>query len=524
MSINLRPYLIPFPFLFGIYPVFSLIANNISQMPLDDGLRALLFSIFLTAVIYILSAILLKNPVKAALLTTLFIFLIFSYGHLYEIVSDFTLLGHSLGRHRYLVFGYLVILISGTWLILRFVPLSSKLPFVLNIISVSLLIIPLYQIIYNQLETNAAFREVEEEVFINSSVSLPTNHPTPDIYYIIVDGYPRNDFMLQYLGLDNSGFLEYLKSNGFFVAECSQSNYTTTSSSMAATLNMRYLAENVGDNSGTIPKSAKLHAMIKKNEVQAIFSNLDYTIVTFDNGYPWLNWEGSDIRFDLAFEFSDLDFFRRSINDFEILFLGTTVVRFPLDLSLLPQLEQYVIPVSDWDIPGAPHQRKVFYMLDQLPAIPKSIQSPKFVYFHIVFPHPPFIVDADGKSLTDEPNDEFAAYADQIIYLNSRLMKTIDRILNESDTSPIIVIQSDHGASIDYESYGIDKANRLGILNAYFFPGDNYEDLYSTISPINTFRYILDKYFNGQYALLPDKSIVGKRGPYTTISCSQNSK
>jgi hypothetical protein len=103
-----------------------------------------------------------------------------------------------------------------------------------------------------------------------------------------------------------------LESKGFFVAECSQSNYTTTSGSMAATLNMNYVHDNDRESSGALPPSPKLDAMIHSNKIQAIFSNLDYTIVTFDNGYPWLNWETNDVRFDLPFELSDLNFFYRT--------------------------------------------------------------------------------------------------------------------------------------------------------------------------------------------------------------------
>ena len=158
-------------------------------------------------------------------------------------------------------------------------------------------------------------------------------------------------------------------------------------------------------------------------------------------------------------------------------------------------------------------------MLDTIKEIPNSIPSPKFVYFHIVFPHPPYIVDADGEFLNEEPADELAAYADQIRYINSRLIDIVDTLLEESDPEPIIVIQSDHGASIDYESLDIDKANRLGILNAFYLPGVDANKLYSTISPVNTFRLIFDRYFNGQYGLLPDNSIVGKESPFTTIPC-----
>lgn len=159
-------------------------------------------------------------------------------------------------------------------------------------------------------------------------------------------------------------------------------------------------------------------------------------------------------------------------------------------------------------------------MLETLPKVSKTIQSPKFVYFHIVFPHPPYVMDADGKFLNEEPDDELAAYADHIVYLNSRLIEIIDTILEQSNPEPIIIVQSDHGAAIDYKSLNIDKANRLGILNALFLPGIDVTKLYSTISPVNTFRLIFDQFFNGHFGFLPDKSILGERSQYMTIDCS----
>lgn len=493
-------------------------------MSLDDGSRALILSIFLTLAIYILLAVAIKNPIKSSIITTLTIVLIFSYGHSYDILNGLTVFGNNLGRHRYLGIIYLAILVVVSWFVLRSKHKMINLPKFLNFIAFSLLIIPLYQIIDFQLERRQAYEEIEKESNIVSDLSRSQDQPAPEIYYILTDGYPRNDFILQYMDMDNSYFLDYLESKGFFIAECSQSNYTTTSGSMAATLNMNYILNNEGERSGALPQNSKLDAMIHSNAVQAIINNLDYTIVTFDNGYPWLNWETSDVRFDLPFELSDINFFTKSINDFEILAVKTTVARLLLDLSIIPKLEQYNISITDWDIPGVPRRNKIFFMLDKILEIPSTIPNPKFVYFHIVFPHPPYIVDADGEFLNEEPADELAAYADQITFINSRLIDIIDTILEVSDPEPIIVIQSDHGASIDYEGLEIDKANRLGILNAFHLPGIDADELYSTISPVNTFRLIFDRYFNGQYGLLPDNSIVGREGPFTTISCSLDPK
>ena len=69
----------------------------------------------------------------------------------------------------------------------------------------------------------------------------------------------------------------------------------------------------------------------------------------------------------------------------------------------------------------------------------------------------------------------------------------IDEILSKSDVAPIIILQGDHG-------------NEHKILNAYYFPREDYDLLYETISPINSFRIVFNLYFDADYELLEDES------------------
>jgi hypothetical protein len=520
---SLRKYIILFPFIFGIWPVLTLISFNISEMQLNDGYRALLYAFIGTLLIYIFLSILIRNPIKSALLTTLIIVLFFSYGHSHDLLLDITIFGQPLGRHTILGFAYIAVFVFVSWIILRTKRELSDVPKLLGVLSVLLIIFPLYQITTYQINRSLAYKKFENDITANTDVSLQEGQPIRDVYYIITDGYPRSDFIAQYMNKDNSEFLDYLRSKGFYIAECSQSNYSTTSGSMAATLNMDYLQDNDEAGSGVLPPPSVVDEMIRFNKVQTIFSNLDYQIVSFENGYPWLNWETSHVRYDLPLD-SDINFFTKAANDFEIIALHTTGVRLLIDLRILADLSREInVPITNWDVPGAPRRKTILYMLEELPKISKTIQSPKLVYFHVVFPHPPYVMDADGNFLNEEPADELPAYADQITYLNSRLKEIIDTILEESDPEPIIIIQGDHGASIDYESLDIEKANRLGILNALYLPGTEDAELYSTISPVNTFRLIFDQFFNGQFGLLPDKSILGKESPYITLDCSLDS-
>jgi hypothetical protein len=96
-----------------------------------------------------------------------------------------------------------------------------------------------------------------------------------------------------------------------------------------------------------------------------------------------------------------------------------------------------------------------------------------------------------------------------VTYINQRISAIVDLVLQTSANPPVIVIQGDHGpAPFDV----IER--RMKILNAYYFP-DNTEGLYPTITPVNTFRVILNKYFGQTYPLLDDRSLYSAYdGPY----------
>jgi hypothetical protein len=54
----------------------------------------------------------------------------------------------------------------------------------------------------------------------------------------------------------------------------------------------------------------------------------------------------------------------------------------------------------------------------------------------------------------------------------------------------------------------MELGRKLRILNAYYLPGDPTTEPYPTITPVNTFRVILNGYFGGSLPLLPDRTYV----------------
>ena len=55
----------------------------------------------------------------------------------------------------------------------------------------------------------------------------------------------------------------------------------------------------------------------------------------------------------------------------------------------------------------------------------------------------------------------------------------------------------------------------MSIFSAYYLPDQNTDLIYDSITPVNSFRLILNTYFNTDYKLLEDKSYFSDYGhPY----------
>ena len=113
-------------------------------------------------------------------------------------------------------------------------------------------------------------------------------------------------------------------------------------------------------------------------------------------------------------------------------------------------------------------------------------------------------------------------YRNQVRYLNEKLKMVVDSIRGGSDRPPVIIIQGDHGPGSRLSLDSLEDTNarkRFSILNAYHLPAGGEEDLYDSISPVNTFRVVFNHYFGTNYPLLADRSFYAPfLRPYEFVS------
>jgi hypothetical protein len=162
---------------------------------------------------------------------------------------------------------------------------------------------------------------------------------------------------------------------------------------------------------------------------------------------------------------------------------------------------------------GGPCDSMMAYRLcifSTLPEVQHRIEGPRFVYSHILLPHPPFLFGPEGEEICqgmDGNNwENKGAYINQLAFTNKKTREVVDRILSESARPPIIIIQSDHGPFTSMTKDEEVQIDRMRNFEAYYLPDNGSEELYETVSPVNSFRIIFNRYFNASYPLLKDDS------------------
>ena len=68
----------------ALFPVLALLANNVGQAPLAEGLRAGVLSLLAATAVFGIGWLFLKDVHRAALLSLAFTLIVFSYGHIYQ--------------------------------------------------------------------------------------------------------------------------------------------------------------------------------------------------------------------------------------------------------------------------------------------------------------------------------------------------------------------------------------------------------------------------------------------------------
>lgn len=394
---------------------------------------------------------------------------------------------------------FVAIFVVGTIAILKTKFSLDNLTKIVTAISITLILITMPNFVYGGVSTSELYDDsqfvdnVHFEESINTyelkNLSLLDSQNKPDIYYILLDGYGGTKRMKQDLNFDNYYFLSELNERGFSTSDSSTGNYPSTKWHTTALLNMNYLPAKEIEQSDQEYYST-IFDMFHTNETMRNFHHLDYKIISLQrDGTVKSEFLYNDQIFCLDEELNQ--------SRFTQMLLRTTILNYFNN--------QLVINV---------YRDTVLCGFSEISQFTLENEKPVFVYMHLAIPHPPYVFGPNGefvfgsKAQTEEGSfvDE-KRYVDSIIFVNKKVLETVDEILQNNENS-IIIVQSDHGYDfgIDYENPSeLSLKQRFSTLNAIYLPDKNPEILYDQKTPVNTFRIIFNEYFGATYPILEDR-------------------
>ena len=497
------------PFLVALYPVLLLASRNFHAVPVREMITSAALILVVATALWLALRWRLRDGAKAGLIVSTALILFFSFG---RCVHALERLGVDAGRNA--VEGWVLAAEAGVMVAVvvwvgRASALSRRWTSGANAGAVALVGISLVSLL---IQARDDFKNPPPRL---ASRSLPATvaRPArlPDIYFIVLDAYGRSDVLKSMYGFDNSGFLDRLERKGFQVARQSHANYCQTALSISATLNMHYHDDLAGSRSGS---RSPLRERVAESLVFRALQPHGYRLAAFATGFAITDLKQADFYFAPPGNLSE----------------GHALLAETTPLWLLLGLRE---------AKGAHrlHRERIINVFNRLPEV-AAIDGPTFCLAHVVAPHPPFVFGADGGdtsavekqyTLSDgitwstlenhgDARDYARRYRAQVQAITDKAEAAIDQILARSPEPPIIILQGDHGPASQFDTNSDqpnDLAERMGILNACYLPGDGKPTIYPTMTPVNTFRVVLDRYFGARLGLLDDRSdYSGYTSPY----------
>lgn len=493
------------PVAVSLVPVLDMYSRNMADCPFADVIRPALFSVAAGICFWLLQMLLLRSVSKAALLTTASVL----YLH-YSTFFGPAIVQHSssgaIGAGVVLLVAPVVLYLLLLFALLR---TSSQLPVMTAYfnwlgwgLAAALALAILWNFQQRQWQSPQATIEPQDlrRIFGGDlPIAEPrVGGPSPDIYYIVLDGYARQDILKESFGWDNSEFSDWLAQKGFQVLGQSSANYCQTALSLVSSLNMDYLDRFAAEAGPLTNDRQLLHNALLECRLFDFLRQQGYGVVALRSGYWPTEITTADLYLRASWGVSELE----------------AVL---LENSTLGVLFQAATGISGYDN----HRSTVRFALNRLQQ-PIAHDSPTFLFAHIVCPHPPFAFGPDGRSVRppgpfrlSDGRDYYHAdqyrhgYLDQLQFVNASVRRIVENILSTSSRPAIIVIQADHGPGMNWDPWSLGRTNvreRLGILNAIYMPPEMRSEFRDDSSPVNTFRTVLRTVFGVSIDPLPDRA------------------
>ena len=325
-----------------------------------------------------------------------------------------------------------------------------------------------------------------------------------DVIVLLLDGYPRADTLQRLFAHDNGDFIDALHDLGFSVATRSRANYTRTELTLASMFHMRHLMDIPEYRrilAGELGEQPTLRNLINDNPAFDRFRDAGYEVISVAPGIERVTVRASNQLVEGP-----------TINELEFHLVRSTAVG-------------HIVTAIRPDWLAEQHRQRVLSALDAVENLATEETGGRFIFGHILSPHMPAVLREDGslrpvrfspyffeerpESRGESAAEYVDAYLGQLEYLNRRVERMLNRIVEENPEA-VVVVMSDHGSSLHF-AWGEpddDLDERFSILMAIRGPGASvaFED---GMTPVNLLTNIFNTYFGASLPMVRDSTYSG---------------
>ena len=475
------------PLLLAAYAVLFLYASNLSEADFGQVLPVLILVLVMVGALLVAGSLVLRDALRAAVLLSAAVALFFGYRHVAILTDGLAIEGRPV-QLVWLALGLGAVLLA--WRGGRPLRVATQ---ALNALGFALVIVALVTIVPHELGQVGSVSSVPAPV--PSAGPLEGAEPR-DIWFLVFDRYGSAESLRRNYGIEED-LTPWLAAKGFHVTPDARANYARTRLSLASILNLDYL---------DALRGRPVAELLQDHAVGRFLTGLGYRYIHIGSEYqPTRTSPLADVSRSL-YETSDF---------------ATAL----FDSTLASEIVERLGPLEPRRQRQVEWGQFAFQALDEAREEP----GPKFVFAHLLLPHPPYVFDADGRVLSDEEAAERSTaelYKGQVDYLNSRIKAVVEPLLAlPEDERPIIVLTADEGPypkryegdpltkgpdpDFDWSTGTVEELRiKFGILHAMFLPDVPAEDVPPSITAVNTFRFLFGQYFGADLPLLETRTLV----------------
>ncbi len=322
----------------------------------------------------------------------------------------------------------------------------------------------------------------------------------PDIYFLVFDAMPSTIAMKTNWNYDNSSLDSFLLNENFYISRDSKSNYNLTVLSVSSTLNMDYTPP-VDLFQEETKMYFKASSSIIDNSLTRILKKEGYSVSQFQSiSFNNTDWKGNLFFKNMLY----MHYFYKTLPGRIYRDLGWNISKFKFKA-----VHNFIN--SRYSKRNNEAEKDLHTTVDLVKnscSLKKRI--PQFIYAHFQLPHDPYIFDSAGRlkpveqtiqlTETEQPK----AFIEQVKFANNLINELVSHIKTRNKKNTVIILEGDHGYRNIYGEKGYMIFDNL---NSIYFPDGVYKNLYPSISPVNSFRAVLNKFFPSNLPFLKDSSI-----------------